>query len=461
MCQILNPLALFQHICTQSTFDEVGALTDHVKGENADARKTAQAEGDGDAEAPDETAVKNKGDHGLSAGTEGEVGCVGVGVKGRHKCGDADQWGCQQTDAVGGVVHLGQNTGEAGHQQRKEAAGHNRCKYQLAVGVADLALITSGTQQLTHDNANSIAHGQEYHAGHIKEGVGNILSRDHIQTAGGVALVHNGHAAGPEEFVDQQRHTLDDDGLEQFTGNVQAAIGAYNIRILLRVAVNPECNNGKLHITGKDRCQSGTFHAHGRGAEMTEDQDVVANKIDKHSEDSRNHGDRGLSGFTQGAGIGIDQSKGREAPDDHSQIFQTVFHDTGGSGGIAVTGEIKSDESGAEQLENSHAQNAQSGTDQHLEPERMTHTGIVVGTMELSGKNTCTGAGSENAKVKDKNQAVDNGDTAHGNGAHLTDHDVIQQGYEIGDAVLDDHGDSHHKKAAVKSSVTYITLKHS
>ena len=78
--------------------------------------------------------------------------------------------------------------------------------------------------------------------------------------------------------------------------------------------------------------------------------------------------------------------------------------------------------------------------------------------MELGGKNSGTGGGAKDAQVKDKNQAVDDGHAAHGYGAHLTDHNVVKQGYKVRDAVLNDNGHGNPKNTAVKRPVAYKTI---
>ena len=83
-----------------------------------------------------------------------------------------------------------------------------------------------------------------------------------------------------------------------------------------------------------------------------------------------------------------------------------------------------------------------------------------MGAVELGGEDTRAGTGAENAKVEDKQQAVDDGNTAHGNGTHLAHHDVVQQGNKIGDAVLNDDGNGHRKTAAVKRPVADVTFEH-
>ena len=57
--------------------------------------------------------------------------------------------------------------------------------------------------------------------------------------------------------------------------------------------------------------------------------------------------------------------------------------------------------------------------------------------------------------IEDKQQIVDDGNAAHGNGAHLAHHDVIQHGDKIGDAVLNDNGQHHRQHPAVKGFVAY------
>ena len=88
--QILDPFALLDHVGTQGTCDPVGGLDDEVQGQDADACEPAQDEGQGHTDRPDKAAVEEEGDHGLTAGAEGEVGCIGVGIEGHHDAADAD-----------------------------------------------------------------------------------------------------------------------------------------------------------------------------------------------------------------------------------------------------------------------------------------------------------------------------------------------------------------------------------
>ena len=80
--------------------------------------------------------------------------------------------------------------------------------------------------------------------------------------------------------------------------------------------------------------------------------------------------------------------------------------------------------------------------------------------VELGRKNPGAGAGAKNAQVEHKNQLVHNGNAAHGQCAHLADHNVIQQRNEIGNAILNDnwHGDLEH--APIKRPVADVLFEH-
>ena len=60
---------------------------------------------------------------------------------------------------------------------------------------------------------------------------------------------------------------------------------------------------------------------------------------------------------------------------------------------------------------------------------------------------------SKNAKVKNKQQLVDNRDTRHLLGAYLSHHYVIEQADKVGNAVLNDNGYGDRQKRAVKRAI--------
>jgi len=456
--EVLDPFALFDHGRTQEAFDQIRTLADDIQGKNGKSGESAETESQGDYNTPDKAAVEQEGHHGLTAGAEGKIGGIGIRIEGHHHPAYQNQLGCQVTDIVAGVVDPGEETGDTGQQSSKDCATQYTGEKKLAVGVTDLGFRVSGTQHLAHKDAHGVAHGKEYHTGQIENSAGDIHGRYHIQPAGGVALVQRCHAAGPEKFVNQKGHALDHDGFQKGGGDVQAFVCTNNIGILFLMDVHPACNDDQLHIPGDDGGQRRAFHTHGGGSEMAEDQNIVAHKIDEHSYNAAHHGYHGLAGFPEGAGIDIGQGEGRKAPDHDPQILQSVFHSTCRGGGIAVTGEIQTDQRLTESQEEQSPGNSEKSADQHLEAEGVPDALVIPGAVELGGEDARAGTGTEDAEVEHKDQTVDNGNPAHGYGAHLADHNVVQKIYEIGNAVLDHNGHGDPEKPAVKGPVTNISM---
>ena len=94
------------------------AKEEHI--EDANGGKPAQAEGEGNTQRPYVAAVVQEGDPGLSAGTKGEIGGVGVGVKGKKQRRDADQFRSQTANFIRSVIYLGEDAGYSHHQRAED-----------------------------------------------------------------------------------------------------------------------------------------------------------------------------------------------------------------------------------------------------------------------------------------------------------------------------------------------------
>ena len=125
---------------------------------------------------------------------------------------------------------------------------------------------------------------------------------------------------------------------------------------------------------------------------------------------------------------------------------------------VAVAGKVQPDQEAAAGEKERRADQGQGGTDQELEAEGIAHALIIAGAVELGGENARAGAGTKDTQVEHEDQTVDDGNAAHGYGADLAHHDVVEHGYEIGDAVLDDDGDGNPKTAAVERPVANVTI---
>ena len=135
-----------------------------------------------------------------------------------------------------------------------------------------------------------------------------------------------------------------------------------------------------------------------------------------------------------------------------------IFQRTLGDDSVAFAGEIQADQRLAAKGENHAAQEGQKQADNYLEAEGVAHAVGVLGAVKLGGEDTRAGDCTEDAQVEHQNQTVGDGDTAHGHGAHLADHDVVQHGDEIGNAVLDNNGHGDPQNMAVKRPVADVAV---
>ena len=196
--------------------------------------------------------------------------------------------------------------------------------------------------------------------------------------------------------------------------------------------MDPQSNDGQLRIPADHGGKSRTPDTHGRRAEVAEDQHIVQNQIHEHGGDARSHGNGGLSGFPEGAGISVAQGEGQQAPEHHMEIIQTIVQYLAGILGTALALQVESDESGAAGQENAAAQSREQQTHQGLEPEGVADTFRIRGAVELGGEDTGAGGGAEYAEIEYEEQAVHHGNAAHGEGSHLAHHDVVQKGHKVG-----------------------------
>ena len=165
--EILDPFSLFDHNSAKNTFDQIGCLTDGEQGNDANAGKTGQTPGKRHAENPYKAAVKQEGHHGLTAGAEGEVSGVGIGIEGQCNGIQQDQHSCQLLNRFRGVVDPGEGNCCCSHQKAKGTAADSGSGKQLPVVILNFLSAASGAQHLAHDDAHGTAHGQKYHTADI------------------------------------------------------------------------------------------------------------------------------------------------------------------------------------------------------------------------------------------------------------------------------------------------------
>ena len=95
-----------------------------------------------------------------------------------------------------------------------------------------------------------------------------------------------------------------------------------------------------------------------------------------------------------------------------------------------------------------------------LKAEGMADAVMVTLAMELGGEDARTGGGAEHAQVEDHGQLVGNGHAGHGQLTYRADHDVIQQAYKLGDAVLYGDGNGDEQNLFQKGPIAENRSKH-
>ena len=81
---------------------------------------------------------------------------------------------------------------------------------------------------------------------------------------------------------------------------------------------------------------------------------------------------------------------------------------------------------------------------------------MITASVKLCSEDPRAGYGSENTKIKYKNQLIGNGHTGHLLRSHLAYHDVVQKTHKVGDPVLYHDRNHNHKDHPVKVFVPNI-----
>ena len=190
---------------------------------------------------------------------------------------------------------------------------------------------------------------------------------------------------------------------------------------------------------------------------MAEDQNIVEHQVHYHRNNSTDHGHHGLTGLTKGTGIRIGQRKGQQPQQHDPQIIRTIGKGNGQILGITVALKIEADQRLSRCQECARAQQHQGNCRQELKTESMANALMIPGTVELGCKDTRTGNGAEYTQIEHKQQLIDNGNTAHLQGAYLANHDIIQQRNKVCNAVLNDNGHSNAHDPAIKRLVADVS----
>ena len=106
-----------------------------------------------------------------------------------------------------------------------------------------------------------------------------------------------------------------------------------------------------------------------------------------------------------------------------------------------------------------HAKCSGKQIDQNFEAEGVAFSVYVLQSVKLCGKDAGRADRAEHQQVEDEDELIDDGNSGHGGGGDPTYHDVIKQIDQIGNAVLNDHGDCHGKHRVIEMPIPDVTAK--
>ena len=226
--------------------------------------------------------------------------------------------------------------------------------------------------------------------------------------------------------------------------------GTFDKGMAQGVAVGICDQDQKLHHSGHIGGYGGPGSAQGRKAGLSEDQDIVAEKIYDDCGYARRHGEEGVSAFGEGGAVGLAQSKGDQAPEDQDQIALRFRQGPCHKGRTFGFVEEEHDEGLPVKIQKGDAGKAQQEADAQLEAEGMHDALIVMLAVVLGREDAGPGHASEDDQVEYEDQLAHDGDAGHGGGGDPAHHDIVQHVDEAGDALLDHDGKGYGQKSYIK-----------
>ena len=218
--------------------------------------------------------------------------------------------------------------------------------------------------------------------------------------------------------------------------------------------MGPGNDDDHLHIPGYGRGNGSAHHAQLREAELTEDQQIIQRQVHQHGHHARYHGHLRLAALPQGAGVYLLQHKGRQPYQHHPEVFPPIPQRGLQGLFIALPVQIHLYQLVAPGHQDNRAQHQNPQAHINLEPQGMLDALVVLAAEKLGAKNPHPGDCPEDGQVEYHQKLVHDGDAGHLLRADPPHHDIVQQTYEIRDAVLNHDGHRHSQHFRVECFVS-------
>ena len=454
---ILKPDSFLYEDESDHTLDQVCQLDTGKYHNHREGCKMTQAVGDRNTYQTDKGTVEQEGDDCLAAGAQREVGSMQESIL-RHKTGcNHDEIPGKEPGIVGGVVEQRKQGRCQKHDSSHSGTTEHGEGDHLTVSILGFVHL-AGTEKLSDYDSYGITKGDKDYIEHIVDRVGNILGGHYIKPADRITLCQNCHTTSPQGLVDQKRCSLDQNFLQQNTGNLQGTVKSCCKRMFCSMPVCVDYDNCHLHVAGEDGCNGSTLNTKDREAEFAIDQEVVEYQVDAYSHDTRFHRHDGVSTFPQGAGINLHYHERRQADQHDPQILFAIGKRCCNALSVALALEVQSDQRFTPAQEQKDRKDGDDGYHPYLVAHGLTDTLMILLTEILCGEDTGPGHSAKQAEIVYKKKLIDDGDAGHLLRSDPSDHDVVKQADKVGDTVLDHDRNGNGKNHFIKGFIAEIFL---
>ena len=225
------------------------------------------------------------------------------------------------------------------------------------------------------------------------------------------------------------------------------------------MTVRVDQHDGHLHVTGNHGGDGGAADAEGGSTQTAEDQHPVQEKIGHDGTDAGDHGDDRLSALPQRAGVGLHKGKGHLAPEHNRQIGTALPQRQLQIAAVAFALEKAADKAFAEEgIDRDAGQGAEQAENQ-LQPEGLAHAVHIALAIKLRAVNTDAAQPAENREHEHHQHGIGDGGRRNGLRSQPPHHNIIQQGDEIGNELLDHDGNQQGNNRPVKGTGSDVTLQ--
>ena len=147
------------------------------------------------------------------------------------------------------------------------------------------------------------------------------------------------------------------------------------------------------------------------------------------------------------------QCEGRQAPEHDVQVGAAAAQGEVHVSAVALALQEGRDKGFAEDNVDQDGRRAAQDREVQLEAERVAHTVHIALAVELRAEDARSAEPAEDRQAVDHHDLVGDGGGGDGFRPEAADHDVVEQGDEIRDELLDDDRDQEHEYAPVKGFV--------